>query len=167
MVAELGVPAPLAPAAPSPLGVPLGDTLGPAASSQRAGGQGGGDAAGDLAISMATDPQLGAGVPPALAETPILLLHLEPSRMSAAVNLSFLSPTSEAAFCFPPGVYFEQRREVTEFVRVGAPLGQLEVKAIDVQLHMPLFVTRYAAAQADHKADGTVGKAARASQPTS
>ena len=87
--------------------------------------------------------------------------------MSAAVNLGFLSPTSEAAFCYPPGCYLEQRREVTEFVRVGPPLGQLEVKMIDVQLHMPLFVTRYAAAQADHKADGTVGKAARASQPTS
>ena len=72
------------------------------------------------------------------SELPVLLLRIEKSQSSAAVDLSFLSPIASSDFCIPPGAFFEQRKETVEAVSLGE--DDVDVKILDVMLHLPLFV---------------------------
>ena len=77
-------------------------------------------------------------------ESPVLLLKIEASpNLASAVNLSFLSPTSGDIFCLPPGAYFEQRKAAVESIPFGSPGEQLEVKIVDVVLHLPPLIAKH------------------------
>lgn len=92
-------------------------------------------------------------------ERPMLLLRIDPSlNLASAVNLSSLSPTSADVYCLPPGAYLEQRKVAVEAVPVGDQGEPLEVKVVNVVLHLPPLLAKHAAVLADARAEG---KAAR------
>ena len=89
----------------------------------------------------------------------MLLLRIDPSlNLASAVNLSSLSPTSADVYCLPPGAYLEQRKVAVEAVPVGDQGEPLEVKVVNVVLHLPPLLAKHAAVLADARAEG---KAAR------
>ena len=90
---------------------------------------------------------------------PTLLVRIEQSQATAAIDLAFLSPTASSRVCLPPGVYLEQRKETTENLPVGGLDGgeieaEIEAKVLEVEMHLPPYVARQAAALADAKAEG-------------
>jgi len=100
----------------------------------------------------------GLGATATLGETAneLIIYHIEGSHL-APVNLSFLSPLSTAAFCLPPGTYFEQRKESTEWLQVGeAQSDQIKCKIVELTLHLPPFIAKQAALAEQTRA---VGKA--------
>ena len=116
----------------------------------------------DDAGADSTVPDGGAAAPLVVkllpsGEVPVLLLRIERSELSV-VNLSFLSPLSSSEFCLPPGTYLEQRKEAIEAIPFGGRGEELEIKVLDVALHLPPSIAKQAAAHADARAEG---KAAR------
>lgn len=88
-------------------------------------------------------------------EIPVLLLRIEPSQLAAQlepVNISYLSPIASSELCLPPGAYLEQRKEATESILLGEDI--VDVKVLDVMLHLPPFLAKQAAAIADARAEG-------------
>ena len=91
----------------------------------------------------------------ATEERPVLLLKIEASlNLASPVNLSFLSPTSSDIFCLPPGAYFEQRKAAIESIPFGSQGEQLEVKIVDVVMHLPPAMAKQAASLADARVEG-------------
>ena len=85
----------------------------------------------------------------------MLLLKIEASlNLASPVNLSFLSPTSSDIFCLPPGAYFEQRKAAIESIPFGSQGEQLEVKIVDVVMHLPPAMAKQAASLADARVEG-------------
>ena len=101
--------------------------------------------------AMGTSADAGGRV--AFDERPIVLLKIEASLNATAVNLSFLSPTSSDVYCLPPGAYFEQRKTANEEVPFGSQGEPLQVKVIDVVLHLPPALAKQAAALADARVE--------------
>ena len=92
-------------------------------------------------------------------ERPVLLLKIEASpNLASAVNLSFLSPTSSDIFCLPPGAYFEQRKAAIESIPFGSQGEQLEVKIVDVVMHLPPAIAKQAASLADARLERKVAR---------
>ena len=92
-------------------------------------------------------------------ERPLLLLRIEASlNLSSAVNLSFLSPTSNDFYCLPPGAYYEQRKVAVEPISIGNQEEPLEAKIVDVLLHLPPSIAKQAVSLAEARVEG---KAAR------
>jgi hypothetical protein len=88
-------------------------------------------------------------------EMPVLLLRIERSQLAAQlepVNISYLSPIAGSELCLPPGAYLEQRKEATESIFLGEDI--VDVKVLDVMLHLPPFLAKQAAAIADARAEG-------------
>ena len=70
------------------------------------------------------------------SEIPIVLFKLHPGEAAVPCDLSFLSPTPDDAECvYPPGVYLEQRKEATEYLRL--PDGtDMQGKIVECQVHL-------------------------------
>ena len=95
----------------------------------------------------------------AVEERPVLLLKIEASlNLASAVNLSFCSPISGDIFCLPPGAYFEQRKAAVESIPFGRQGELLEVKVVDVVLHLPPSIAKQAANLADARVEGKVAR---------